>query len=81
MMVVSVRCRAEDGTLYSVETIASNEDYVANLIAEGHCSEVVRWKEVARLYRAQLRAKQRQLVGSQAELRAVRAKIVELVAQ
>lgn len=63
----------EDGTIRNVMSIASNEDHVGNLIAEGHVAEKDRWREVARLYKGQLAAKQRQLVDCQRRLRATEA--------
>lgn len=52
----------EDGTKKKVWSIASNEDYVSNLIYEGLLSEEARYKELTRLYKSQLEAKQREFM-------------------
>lgn len=63
MIELKLKCVAEDGGVYWVDTITSNEDSVANLIAEGQIAPCDRWREVARLYKGQLAAKQRELVS------------------
>lgn len=45
--------RDEDGTLRQVDTITCNEDSVGNRIAEGYIQEADRYRELARLYKAQ----------------------------
>lgn len=51
-----IQCRAEDGTIYEVMTITSNEDHAAAAIFEGSLQEQDRWREIARVYRCQLNA-------------------------
>ena len=69
MCDIGLKCRAEDGTNYNRRTITNNEDHVANYIAEGQTHESDRWKEIARLYKGQLAAKQRELNEAREQLR------------
>lgn len=56
-----MKVKDESGEVRSVYSIASNEDHVGNLIAEGDLQEADRWREVARLYKGQLDASARKV--------------------
>lgn len=61
MQDVTMKVKDESGAVRSVLTIASNEDHVGNLIAEGQLQESDRWREIARLYKGQLDASARKV--------------------